>query len=187
MSPLFTKMKGSLMLGYVKFFKSVKDERMPSYLTDQDRQVLAERILQSSWYPAETARHVIRALFEVAGKENPDAARQWGRFSAQSIVPTTYKSFIKPGDPSETLKSFRRIILTFVDVEGFQVEEEKPGLLRARIADPGDDPIFIPFVHMLAGFIEGLVEIAGAQDINCSVKKDEDAKNKNLIIQATYR
>ena len=185
--PIFNKMKGSLMLGYVRFFKSLKNEKLNAYLNDEDRKILQERLLQSSWYPGETARHVIKALFEVAAQGNPESSRQWGRFSALEIVPTTYKNFLKPGDPFESLKSFRRIFLTFLDMDGLKVAEEKPGLSKFRILDPGDDPIIVPFVYMMAGFVEGLLELAGGKEINCAVKREVyEGKNAYLGL-VTYQ
>jgi len=185
--PIFNKMKGSLMLGYVRFFKSLKNERLNAYLNEEDKKILKERILQSSWYPGETARHIIRALFEVVGQGNPEASRQWGKFSALSIIPTTYKSFLKPGDPFESLKNFRRIFLTFVDMDGLKMAEEKPGLGKFYILDPGDDPIIVPFAYMMAGFVEGLLELAGGKEINCAVKREVyEGKNAYLGL-VTYQ
>jgi len=185
--PIFTKMKGSLMIGFMRFFKSLKNEKLDAYLNDEDRQLLKERLLLSSWYPGGTARHIIKALFEVAGQGNPENSRSWGKFSAHEIIPTTYKNFLKPGDPFESLKSFRRIFLTFVDMEGLKVAEEKPGSGKIYILDPGDDPIIVPFAYMMAGFIEGLLELAGAKEINCAVKREPFAGKNAYLIQTTYQ
>jgi len=185
--PVFSKMKGSLMIGYVRFFKSLKNEKLNAYLNDEDLKLIQEKLLQSSWYPGETARHVIKALFEVAAQGNPESSRAWGKFSALDIIPTTYKSFLKPGDPFESLKSFRRIFLTFVDMEGLKVAEEKPGLAKFFILDPGDDPIIVPFTYMMAGFVEGLLELAGGEEINCAIKRETYEGKNAYLIQGTYQ
>lgn len=181
--PIFNKMKGSLMIGFVRFFKSLKNEKLNAYLNDEDRKILQERLLQFIWYPGETARHIIKALFEVVAQGNPESSRQWGKFSALEVVPTIYKNFLKPGDPFESLKSFRRIFLTFMDLKGLIVAEEKPGLGKLYILDPGDDPIIVPFVYMMTGFIEGVLELAGAKEINCAIKREAyEGKNAYLIL-----
>ena len=184
--PIFNKMKGSLMIGYVRFFKSLKNEKLNAYLNDEDRKLLQERLLQSSWYPGETARHIIKALFEVVVQGNPESSRQWGKFSALDIIPTTYKSFLRSGDPFESLKSFRRIFLTFVDMEGLKIAEEKPGQAKLYILDLGDDPIIVPFAYMMAGFVEGLLELAGGREINCAIKREVYEEKNAYLIQVTY-
>ncbi|MDD5223739.1 MAG: hypothetical protein PHE84_07095 [bacterium] len=184
--PIFSKMKGSLMIGYVKFFKSLKNEKLLDYMKDEDLKIIQEKLLQSSWYPGETARHVIKALFEVAAQGNPESSRAWGKFSALDVIPTTYKSFLKPGDPFESLKSFRRIFLTFVDIEGLKVTEESQGRAKIFIPDPGDDPIIVPFAYMMAGFLEGMLELAGGKEINCAIKRETFEGKNAYLIQVTY-
>jgi hypothetical protein len=187
MSPLFTKIKGSLMIFFVKFFKATKDERLEAYLTDEDRKLLQERVLIATWYPAETARRLVQALFEVVGNKDPQAPRQWGRFAALNIVPVAYDSFLRPGDTFETLKNFGKIFPSFVDSPWFKISEERPGYLEAYYLDPGDDPIYIPFAFMMAGWIEGLIELAGGKETRFEVGWEDREGRKALVYRGYYR
>lgn len=187
MSPLFTKIKGTLMVGIVRLFKSTKDERLDRYITDQDRDILEGRILPASWYPAGTARNLIVALYEVVGGKDPEAPRQWGRFAAGTLVPGTYKDFLHKGDPFETLKNFAAIFGSFVDSPWFKVIKEEPGYIEAVYGDPGDDPMFVPFAYMMAGWIEGLIGESGGKIIEFKVSREEREGGNAIVYRGKYQ
>jgi len=181
MSPVFTKMKGSLMVAFVKNLKAAKDEKLEAYLTEADHQVLRERILSSVWYPGETARHIIQGLYEVLGQGHSENARQWGKIAAYSVASDTYRNFIHPGSPFETFRDFQKIFMTFADFRGFKAVEAKPDYSESYLLDPGDDPIFVPMAYMLAGWIEGLIEISQGKNIEFTITR-ETREEKNAYV-----
>jgi len=186
MPPLFTKIKGTLMVGIVRLFKSTKDERLGTYLTEKDRELLKEVILPATWYPADTARNLIVALFEVVGGNDPNAPRQWGRFAAGMLAPGTYKDFLRKGDPFETLKNFAAIFGSFVDSPWFKVFEVKPGYIEAVYRDPEDDPMFVPFAYMMAGWIEGLIGESGGKILEFTITREQREGGNAIVYRGRF-
>ena len=180
MAPLFTKIKGTLLVGIVKLIKSNKDKNLEAHFTEADRRFLEERVVFSTWYPGVIVRHLIQVIYEVIAKKNPEAARQWGRFAALTVIPIAYKTFTEM-DTFETLKSFREIFPSFVDSPWFKVTVEKPGQIEARYLDPGDEPIFIPFAYMMGGWIEGLIEISKGKALEFSITQ-EKVEGQNAVV-----
>ena len=185
MAPLFTKIKGTLLIGIVKLIKTSKDKKLEAYFTDADRRILEGRIIFSTWYPGETGRRLIQAIFEVLGQKNPEAARQWGRFAALTVVPIAYKTFTEL-NTFETLKSFREIFPAFVDSPWYKVTVEKPGQIEAQYLDPGDEPAFIPFAYMMGGWIEGLIELSKGKIIEYKISHEKREGRDAIVFRGTY-
>jgi hypothetical protein len=185
MAPLFTKIKGTLLVGIVRLIKSNKDKNLEAHFTEADRRLLEERIAFSTWYPGVTGRHLIQVIYELIAKKNPEVARQWGRFSALMIVPIAYKTFTEM-DTFETLKSFREIFPSFVDSPWYKVTVEIPGRIEAQYLDPGNEPAFIPFAYMMGGWIEGLVELSKGKFTEYSITKEKREGRDAIIYRGSY-
>ena len=85
------KIKGTILIDFVKTIKADKTGVYDSYLTDKDKEVVSSRILPSGWYDYETFRNCFNAVVNVLAKNDMDAIRQWGRIFGENIVTGVYQ------------------------------------------------------------------------------------------------
>jgi hypothetical protein len=53
------KVKGTMIVLFVKGIRADKSGRHDPFLTDQDRGIISQQILPSAWYPAETYKNYL--------------------------------------------------------------------------------------------------------------------------------
>lgn len=181
MNPLFTRIKGTLMIQIVKLIRTLKNEELDSRMTDKEQELLGERILPTSWYSGTSARHMLQCLCEVVAKGNVERLRQWGRNAAWSSVAESYREFLAPGNPVETLNNFSGIFRSFIDSRGFEMVGNRAGFCEAVFSDTGDEHVFTPFTHLLGGWIEGLIGLAGGE-VSSSDVGSEQREGKNVVV-----
>ena len=157
--------KGSLFIRLVKIIKSEKSGAYDKYLTDKDREIISQKIINGSWYPFETYKHCITALFEVVGKKNPETAKEWGRQECQAAMTTIYKAYIS-GDPMSFLKRYGVIHKSFHDFGDIDVLVE--GESQATFKISNFDAKCVPFYYLLQGWLERGMELCGAKNITCA-------------------
>jgi hypothetical protein len=157
--------KGSVLIPVVKTMKAEKNGAFDTYLTDEDREIIEERILPNIWYPFQTYRHCIDAIFEVIAKRNPDVAKEWGRVSCQTVMTSIYAGSIRGCNPLAYLNKSWIINQHFFDFGKTEVTAE--GENRAIYSMIGFDTTFVVFYYILEGWIERGLELCGAKNIKC--------------------
>jgi hypothetical protein len=157
--------KGSILIPVVKTMKGDKSGAFNKYLTDQDREIISDRILPNIWYPFETYKHCIEAIFEVVAKNNFEVAKEWGRVSCQALMTGLYTSSIKGCDPLAYLKKCWIINQHFFDFGKTEIFVE--GENRATYKLTGFDTKFVVFYYIMEGWIKRGMELCGAKNINC--------------------
>lgn len=159
------KVKGSVFIHLIKVIKSDKSGVYDKYLTVQDREIINQKILTSFWYPFETYKHCITAIFEVNAKNNPIVAKEWGRSECQAVMTTIYSAFISDGDPISFINSYEMIHKNFYDFGKIEVIEE--GKSQVVINLTSFDVQCIPIFYLIEGWLECGLELCGAQNIKC--------------------
>ena len=156
------KVKGSVFINLVKAIKSNKSGVYDKYLTIQDREVLNQKILPSFWYPYETYKHCITAIFEVIAKKNPNVAKEWGRSESRSLMTTVYSAFIS-NDPIDFINAYEMIHKNFYDFGKIEVIEEGKNQVIFKLTDL--DVQCVPIFYMIEGWLDCGLELCGAQEI----------------------
>ena len=157
--------KGSLFVEYVRMIRKLKDRDWDQYLTAEDREVMAQMILPSGWYPLETYQRMgIAVLHEIAGAKM-ETVRAWGRMSTDEIL-NTYKTMIVEGEPVETLKKFQVLRNRFLDFEGLAVEPREGKRVRLNVDVPFNDKLADEAcAFQMLGSFERLIELSGARNV----------------------
>ena len=158
------RVKGTVMIDFVKTIKADRRGSYDQYLTDEDRQVMSERILPSGWYPYDTYKRVFSAVVKVLANNDMEKVRQWGRIYGETIVTNVYKGLIREGQPMETLKKYATYIRSFFDfgdlvIDGLSERE-------AQITFKGMDPDFQAQYYIMIGWMERSLEMCGAKGIS---------------------
>ena len=93
------QVKGTILIDFVKTIKADKSGAYDEFLTDQDREIISQRILPSGWYPYQTFRNCFNASVQVLAKNDMEKVEQWGRLYGEAIITSVYKGLIKEGAP----------------------------------------------------------------------------------------
>jgi len=161
------RVKGSILIDFIKTIKASKDPAYERYLTAEDRQLLSQRLLPSAWYPFETFRHAFQGIFEVLAKKNLDTVRSWGRLYGEAIVSGFYKGIIRDGHPMDSLQKYPTYLRNMLDFGSMEVKETGPTEALVTIRD--FDPTLVPMFYMVFGWLERSLEMCGAKEIKSEV------------------
>jgi len=168
------KVKGSMILDYVKVIRANKEKNWEPYLEPQDWDIIEGKILPSSWYPYETFQRIGLAIFREIAKSDLDTVRQFGRHSIKNFL-NIYKTIIVPGDPGASLEKLASNQRLYMEGDfGIEVAAKGGDWLKYRIkAPPGekDSEQLEAYAHQLAGSAEEIVLQAGGRDVAVSVER----------------
>jgi len=155
--------KGSIFVDLVKMIKKDKSGVFDKYLTDKDRELISHKVLLSVWYPYETYKHCITAIFEVIAKKNPEVAKKWGREVCQTVMTDMYAAFVSKRDPISFLKKYEMIHKNFYDFGQIEVMEEKENQVSFKLSNL--DAQCVPIFYIIQGWVECGMELCGAKNI----------------------
>ncbi len=156
------KAKGSVFITLVKAIKSDKSGVYDKYLTNQDREIINQKILPSVWYPYETYKHCLNAVFEVFARKNPNVAKEWGRTEGQALMTKMYSAFIS-NDPIDFINAYEMIHKNFFDFGKIEVIEGGNNQVVFRLTN--FDVQCLPNIYTIEGWLECGLELCGAKNI----------------------
>jgi len=180
------KVKGSLLLDYVRMIRANRDKEWERYLSGEDWEIINSRIIPAAWYPFETfVRAGMAVFYELAGGDL-SISRAWGKTSMENLIKNIYKSVICDKDPMKALERFillRRQFFNFSEQEFERVSDK-----HARIFfDYGPDRYGgDPYAAQFEGGVETIVEIACGftPKIISSVKKQNGSND--IVFDITW-
>lgn len=155
--------KGSIFIPVVKGIKSDKSGVFDKYLNNKDKDIISQKILPSIWYPFETYKNCINALFEVFAKKNPEIVIDWGRMASQQTMTTIYSAFVTKRDPISFLNKYEMVHRNFYDFGKIDVTTEKENQVLFKVTQI--DPQCVPVFYLIQGWIEKGIELCGAKNI----------------------
>lgn len=158
------RVKGTILMPYVKSIRSDKTGRFDKYLTEEDKKIVSSQILASSWYPLETHFNCMMALTKEIAKDNMQMVRDWSHSFVDSSYMQVYKNLFSETDPRKAIKGHQLMFKTLFDSIEMDLEEvsdkEYIGTYK------GADPLLEPFYYSAVGIIERSLERSGAKGIN---------------------
>jgi uncharacterized protein (TIGR02265 family) len=157
------RVKGSILIDFVKTIKASKNPAYEKYLTAEDKKLLSQRLLPSAWYPFETFKHAFQGLFEVLAKKDLETVPGWGRMYGEAIISGLYKGLIRDGHPMESLQKYPTYLQNMMDFGSVEVKEL--GTTEAVIAFRDFDTTLVPFSYLMFGWLERSLEMCGAKEI----------------------
>ena len=177
------RVKGSVLIDFVKTIKADKTGVYDRFLTKEDQDIIRQRILPSAWYPYETFRNCFNAVYEVLAKKNLDTVRQWGRLYGEAIVANLYKGLLKQGHPLDYIKKYEIYVKNFFDFGKLEVIEEAQNQVLIKMLD--FDPNFPPLYSIMFGWLERTLELCGAKNIKAELlsKSWEGAKETAIRLK----
>lgn len=156
--------KGVLFSDYVRIIRSRKDVDWKQHILPEDMTYLGERIDLQAWYPMAVFERIGNAIGREITHGNLSAVQMWGRLSVQRLS-EAQPGLVVAGDPVETLMRFRVLRSTYFDFDALQIPTLTDGHAQISIRYYMGAEAEETASHQTLGFFEGLLEAAGAHDI----------------------
>jgi len=155
--------KGTVFVDYVRMVRGRKDVDWRRYLKAEDFSFLTEIIEPDVWYPMETFERLgLGILAEIAGGD-VNSVYTWGRFAMDDLF-RLHPMLIAEDNPQESLMRFQVLRSSFFDFEAIEIKSlmENSAAIEVRyhmgpVAEEASS-------HQTAGFLERLIELAGAKN-----------------------
>jgi hypothetical protein len=160
------KVKGSVFITLVKTIRNDKSGVYDKYLTVRDREIISQKILPSFWYPYETYKRCINAVYEVIAKKNPRVAKEWGRSESRALMTNMYSSFIStnPIDFISTYEMIHKNFYNFGRIEALEVGKNQVVFKLTNF-----DVQCVPIFYIIEGWLECGLELCGAKNIKSEI------------------
>jgi len=155
--------KGSVFIDLVRMIKKEKSGVYDKYLTSKDREIISPKMWPSGWYPYETYKHCLEAIFGVIAKNDLKVAKEWGRRTFEAVMASTYKDLLKRSDPFSFIKQFETINRSIYDFGSTEIVAE--GENRALYKLSSFDAKFVLLYYIIQGWTERGLELSGAKSV----------------------
>ena len=133
-------------------------------LDPEDHRWLDETIEPERWYPMAAFERLGNAILQHNAGGSMDAVRMWGRFSAEPLRESN-PTLVAPNDPIETLTRFRILRSTYFDFDALAIPLLIEDQAQVEICYGMGNPAEEAASHQTLGFFEGLLDAAGATDV----------------------
>ena len=177
--------RGVLFLDYVRMIKAHKGVPWDEQLQPEDRALLAQRIDPDAWYPMATFERLGNAILHHVAQDQLVAVQLWGRGSARALH-AAHPQLLAAGDPVETLSRFHVLRQTFFDFDPVEVrmlhDEEAQIAILYRMGMPAEEAASIQTM----GFFQGMLELAGAKDINARFTAKSWAGAPRTLVELSW-
>ncbi|MFC1884089.1 hypothetical protein ACFL2O_04900 [Thermodesulfobacteriota bacterium] len=157
------QVKGSIFIPWVIGIRADKSGACDKHLTDEDRKVISNKILASSWYPIENYMNIVNTVVKEIAKGDMRLVRQWGRDFTDSTYKHIYKNLFSESDSRRAMRSHQLMFKTLYDSVTVDLEEISEN--EYIVTFKGIDPNFKPFFYVTLGTFEKSLEYGGAQGL----------------------
>jgi uncharacterized protein (TIGR02265 family) len=155
------KVKGTMLLDFVKMVKVHKNLDWNKHLKPEDWEIINSIILPSKWYPLDFFRRCSTAAFDLLAGGNLDLARANGQMMAKHLFETTYKSILQTKDPMRALSHFVTNYATLFNFSMLKLE--KVDARHAKVMHDYDarEKGTAPYCHQMQGMFETMIQMTG--------------------------
>ena len=169
MPPEMRHVRGVLFVDYVRMLRATKVPALAQHLGDEELAYLTQPIEKDAWYPMAVFEKLGCAILSLVAQGQMFPVRLWGRYSATQLH-KQYPALLSPNDPVETLNRFRVLRETFFDFSALGVPLLHDDAAQISISYHMGNPAEEAASYQTMGFFEGLLELAGAKDINADFR-----------------
>ena len=175
-----------LFVDYVRMLRSQKSIVWHEHLADEDLAFLHQQIDPAAWYPMPTFERMGNAILKTIATNQMFPVQLWGRMSAAQLRAAN-PTLLEPGNPIETLNRFRVLRETFFDFPALEVlllhEEETRIAVHYYMGKLAEEAAS----YQTMGFFEGLLQLAGAKDIDAKFSARSWAGDPRTLLDLRWR
>jgi len=187
------KVKGTLLLEYVRLIKNNKDKNWQKYLTEEDIQIVFGSVMASAWYPIEIFERVGNAVFNEIAEGKLELSKLWGKFAVEDIVKRYYRSLVQPNDPMGSFERFRNFTKQWYQFDDpkfqpLEIVREAPNCAKITLRDDHPYDFFDAYAHQITGEFERIVELDGGKEVVAKITEcDYKARQPWATIMVSWK
>jgi uncharacterized protein (TIGR02265 family) len=163
------KVKGTLVLYFVKTVRKIKEVDWNKYLKPEDWEIINGFILPAKWYPFDFYKRCSMAAFHLLSKGDLEGARTNGQMLAKYLFSTTYRSFSTLNDPMRALNQFVQMYGSLFNFSSLRIEKVDPKKAIIFHLYDTDDKDNIPYSKQLQGMYEVMTQMTGGKNIRVEI------------------
>lgn len=168
---MFGRIKGTVLVACVKALRAKREEAAPLLGESARRFLGEERVLPSSWYDESVAFDLYRAFARLTGgKVGTRTWQEMGRQAATLHAVESYRHVVRARDTASILCQ-SGIALFQSQHDTGKLKAVMTGPCSAAIEIQGFGAMCTEWSHMIAGYLRGLVEVTGAQEIDVRIER----------------
>lgn len=174
------KAKGSMLKPIVIGIRADKSGTYDNLLSEEDKQVIYSKILDSAWYPYDTYKNAFNAVTKIFAKGNMEIVRKWGRERGRNTIERMYRTQTLKRDLDTAVNLYERFFnlwFNFGSHRGEIISENE-----ANIIIEDFDPDFEVFYYTAAGWIETAFNLLMGKKINTKFLAKSWKGDKETII-----
>jgi hypothetical protein len=182
------KIKGSMLVDFVRMIRANKDKNWNEYLKPEDWEVINQRILPSVWYPVEVFMRCGWAVFKVIAQGNLDIARMGGRMQGKNLFENVYKGLVANQDPQTAVNRFVVVYNQFFNFSSLRFEEVDKNHVKVHndYDESHNHPGMVPYCHNLMGILETLIEKSGGKNVKIELKAKQWEGARTTVMDVTW-
>jgi hypothetical protein len=178
--------RGSLFAEYVRMLRARKGVDWPERLPPEDLPYLAARIDPDGWYPMATFERFGLQILELVADGDLDAVRAWGHMTVRALA-SRQPDLLVEGDPRESVMRFHVLRQSLFDFAAATILRLHDGEARLQVAFGMSPAAEEAASHQTLGFFEGLLELAGAEDVQADFASRRWAGDASTTLQLCWR
>lgn len=151
------QVKGTMLKLVIKKIKADKSEAYDNILSDEVKDWMNQRILDSIWYPFEVYKECLNALFKISAKGKPELFMQWSRLESEKSMKNIYKQAISEGNLENALEKYERfykMIFNFGEIQSKIISDN-----QIIVDYIGFEKDFENFFYIAIGWLEKFIEL----------------------------
>ena len=172
--------KGILLKIFIKSIRANKSGVYDNMITEEDKRIVNQRILDSSWYPYETFKNCFTAVFKVEAKENLNTVIKWGYNYGKQTLERIYKEPMKRADLKSAVDAYNLLFKSWFDF-GTQYGELLSDT-EVNIVIEDFDRDFIIFYYVAMGWMQSFLEVyLGKKVVTKFLEKSWEGSDKTVF------
>lgn len=171
------KVKGEVLLDFVKMIRSAKDLPWEKYLTPEDMDLVKSIIIPASWYPAEMYNRMGLAAWEIVAKKNLEMLRAFGSQTMTQLLNGIYRPHLDLNDPHKAVKKFIELQTRYMNFGRIECEKAGDRGIHVSILEFGGFLIVDIWLDMTSAQLKTLIEFNGAKDVKYEIRVTGDKED----------
>jgi len=180
------KIKGTMLLDYVKMVRANRDRNWDKYLKPEDWEIINGRVLSAVWYEYETYERIGLAVFhEIAGRSH-EITRAYGKAFWKNTMTNVYWTVISDNDPFKCLERFAILRKQFFNFSNHKIRKMGEKHVRSVISVGFSSPALSPFFSQLAGGFDFILEHCGVKNPEVELVQKEWEGAESTVFEITW-
>jgi hypothetical protein len=164
------RVKGSMIVDYVRLIRANKDREWDKYLKPEDWEIINNRVLPAFWYAYDSCRRIGLAVYHEIAQADLATTKIFGRFVGRNLL-EIYHHVLAEGDPVASIEALCAMNDAFSDGEaGSTLMDKGPGFVKIRFQAPDEEDreFMEAFCAQIVGIYEEVVDQAGGNNVHSS-------------------